>query len=123
MISSLITFSFDFHHTSRGSNDICQPGVTIALADFGNKQSPHRQLSPVFSIVHHCIGTLFDFHANDCKEMKAEFTTGTPRGGAPITWAPEIAFAPNKKVELDYPKADVWSLGLVVANMMAICGG
>lgn len=65
------------------------------------------------------IGTLLDFKANGCKEMKIVFKAGEARGGAPMTLAPEIVAPPaNKPAALDYTKADVWSLGLVLASMM-----
>lgn len=50
--------------------------------------------------------------------MKARFSGSQIRGGAPVTIAPEIALAPkNKAAELDYTKADIWSLGVVLARM------
>jgi hypothetical protein len=65
------------------------------------------------------IGTLLDFKAEDSKTMKMEFLGSHSRGGAASTIAPEIAFAPYKKIELNYTKADIWSLGVVLATMLS----
>jgi serine/threonine protein kinase len=65
------------------------------------------------------IGTLLDFRASDEKAMTATFLADMLRGGSAYALAPEIAFAPQVKIELDYSKADIWSLGVILATMMA----
>lgn len=64
------------------------------------------------------IGEMFDFRADDCKSMTKVFSASESRGGAPAAMAPEIVVTPDKKVELNYEKADIWSLGVILATMM-----
>jgi serine/threonine protein kinase len=73
---------------------------------------------PLLDISLHHIGLLFDFKADGSHGMTSVFNSFALRGGAHGTIAPEIAFAPQTKVELDYSKADIWSLGVVLATMM-----
>lgn len=51
--------------------------------------------------------------------MVTTFFAGVSRGGAQYTLAPEIAANQSIMRELNYEKADVWSLGVVLATMMA----
>jgi serine/threonine protein kinase len=62
---------------------------------------------------------MFDFKANERKSMSMIFPAGISRGGAAYYLAPEITTAnQGKPVELNYTKADVWSLGMILAQMM-----
>jgi serine/threonine protein kinase len=60
---------------------------------------------------------MIDFKANDRSAMIETFKPNEKRGGAQNTIAPEIWFAPMKIVELNYIKADIWSLGVILATM------
>jgi serine/threonine protein kinase len=76
-------------------NNICHPGVTFALTDFGNHSDIWRWYDNIYLDLHFQwsilqIGDVIDFKTNDYKTMSKVVAANALRGGAPYALAPEI---------------------------------